>query len=376
MENVKGFRDYVGAEAEKKAVIREMIRNVFERYGFNPAETPIIEYEEFVRGDNANDEAVSDIFKLQDKGKRKLALRYEFTFQLKRLMKNQKLPFKRYQIGEVFRDEPVSGNRLRQFIQCDADIVGSTMKEEAENFVMLNEILNALKIKGIILFNNRKLLDEILEKEGIKKKDKEFVLRELDKFDKLPEKEIVVNLKKYGAEKLIENFKDGESYFKQFEAYKEILKLMKYCKDYGVKVLFAPTVIRGLSYYNGTVFEVKTKDIRETIIAGGSYEFEGVQSTGISFGLERICMVTKMIVALEKFLIVSLGEDKKAMVLAQKLRKQGRIVSIYYGKPSKALEYANSYGFKKVVFVGTKEVKIMKFRIKDLDSGKESLLKI
>ena len=123
---VKGFKDFTGEEAEKRASIRKILIEVFENYGFEAAETPLIEYAEFVRGENINDEVVSDIFRLKDRGGRNLALRYEFTFQLKRLMKNKKLPFKRYQIGEVFRDEPVSVNRLRQFTQCDVDVVGST----------------------------------------------------------------------------------------------------------------------------------------------------------------------------------------------------------------------------------------------------------
>src|SRR3989344_9471296 len=132
METVKGFKDFTGEEASKREKIRNIIVDNFKRYGFEPAETPIVEYESFVKGNNEQDEAVSDIFKLEDKGKRKLALRYEFTFQLKRLAQNKKLPYKRYQIGEVFRDEPVKPGRLRQFTQCDVDIVGSTLKDEAE----------------------------------------------------------------------------------------------------------------------------------------------------------------------------------------------------------------------------------------------------
>jgi histidyl-tRNA synthetase len=85
---VKGFKDYSGEEAAKRAEIRKIIVETFEKYGFEPAETPIIEYEDFVKEGNTQDEAVSDVFKLKDKGKRKLGLRYEFTFQLKRLMKN------------------------------------------------------------------------------------------------------------------------------------------------------------------------------------------------------------------------------------------------------------------------------------------------
>jgi len=93
IEKVKGFRDFTGEEAEKLSEIRKIIIKVLENYGFEPAETPIIEYEDFVKSNNEEDEAVSDIFKLKDKGKRNLALRYEFTFQLKRLMQNKKLPY-------------------------------------------------------------------------------------------------------------------------------------------------------------------------------------------------------------------------------------------------------------------------------------------
>ena len=90
-ELVKGFKDYTGEEAEKRQKIKGILASVFKKYGFELAETPIIEYEEFVKGQNANDEAVSDVYKLKDKGERKLALRYEFTFQLKRLVQGKKL---------------------------------------------------------------------------------------------------------------------------------------------------------------------------------------------------------------------------------------------------------------------------------------------
>ncbi|MEJ2267570.1 MAG: ATP phosphoribosyltransferase regulatory subunit, partial [Nanoarchaeota archaeon] len=155
---IKGFRDYTGEEALKRKRIMNLIAETFERYGFEPAETPIIENEEFVRGENYNDEAVRDIFKLKDRGKRKLALRYEFTFQLKRLAKNKKLPYKRYEIGYNFRDEPIREGRTRQFIQCDADIIGSSIKDVAENIAMASEIMKKLGIENTIIVNNRKLL--------------------------------------------------------------------------------------------------------------------------------------------------------------------------------------------------------------------------
>jgi histidyl-tRNA synthetase len=375
-DTVKGFRDYVGEEAEKREEIRKIIVAAFERYGFEPAETPIIEYEEFVKGENQNDEAVSDIFKLKDKGERNLALRYEFTFQLKRIAKNKKLPYKRYQIGQVFRDEPISSNRFRQFTQCDVDTIGSTTKDEAEILTLTSEILNGLGIKPTVLINSRKLLNEILDDNKISEKNKGQVLREIDKYDKLSEKEIKDNLKKLGAEKVIDSFKKGEKYFSKFEGYKDVMSLMEYCKTYGIKVVFSPTIVRGLSYYNGNVFEIKAQDIKETIVGGGSYMIEGVQSTGLSFGLERLSLLAKLKEEKEKYLVVSLEQDREAIKLAQKLRSKGERVSICYGKPSKALEYANSYKINKVIFVGSQEVKAKKFKVKDMKSGKEKELKI
>ncbi len=370
MNTVKGFKDYSGNEAVKRAEIRKMLVETFEKYGFEPAETPAIEYEKFVKEENPNDEAISDIFKLKDKGKRKLALRYEFTFQLKRLAKNKKLPYKRYQIGEVFRDEPVSANRFRQFTQCDIDTIGSTIKDEAEILGLADEIWKKLGIKPLILINNRKLLNEILEDNGIKK-NKEQTLREIDKYNKLSEQEIKNNLSKLGAAKILNIVKKPESYFKKYKSYSEIEELKKYCKLYRLKVLFSPTVVRGLSYYNGNVFEIKVKGIKETIAAGGSYKVGDIQATGITFGLERISEIAKIDADKEKYLVISLGQDKEAIKIARRLRTKGKSVSVFYGKPSRALEYANSYKFEKVIFVGEKEVKSKKFKIKDMKSGKE-----
>lgn len=375
MEPVKGFKDYTGEEAQKRAEIKKILVETFEKYGFEPAETPVIEAEEFVRGENSNDEAVSDIYKIEDKGKRKLALRYEFTFQLKRLMQNKKLPFKRYQIGEVFRDEPVSSNRFRQFVQCDVDTIGSTIKDDAEILALTKEVLDKLKIKFKIYVGNRELLNEILEELGIKT-EKNQVLREIDKLGKLSETEIKSNLKKYKAEKFIEILKKPEKYYEKYKNYKDISELKKYCKYYGVEIIFQPSLVRGLSYYNKNVFEIKTPESRETIVGGGSYIFNEIQSTGISFGVDRLSSLAKIDYDKEKYLIISLEQDSEAIKLAEKLRSSGKIVLIYYGKPSKALEYANSYKFSKVIFVGENEIKNKKFMVKDMGTGKEERLKV
>jgi len=372
METVKGCKDFIGEDARKRELIKDILVKKFRLYGFEPAETPIIEYEEFVKGNNSSDEAVSDIFKLKDRGERALALRYEFTFQLKRISQNQKLPYKRYQIGEVFRDEPTSSNRFRQFTQCDIDIIGSAIKDEAEILAMSSDILKELGIKATINFNNRKLMNEILDKEGIKNKTE--VMKELDKLDKLEEKEVKENLKKYKADKLLNIFKKPESFFKKYESYREIKELKDYCREYDVAVNFVPSLARGLSYYNGSVFEIKTKEMKETITAGGSYLVNGIQSTGISFGLNRLYSLAKIDASEKRILIISIGQDEKSIKLSENLRKNSIPCLIIYNKVSKALEFANSYALPYVIFLGEEEAKKKKFKLRNMKTGKEELL--
>ena len=376
-ETVKGFNDYTGEEALKRRKIMQIIEDTFKIYGFEPAETPIVEYEEFVRGENEKDEAVRDIFSLEDRGKRKLALRYEFTFQLKRISKNKKLPYKRYQIGYVFRDEPIKKGRTRQFIQCDIDIIGSNLKDEAEILCITKKILDTLKIKSEIYFNNRKLLNEILETEKVPEKDRENVIRALDKLDKLSEKEVADNLKEYRAEKLLKLFKNSEEFFEKYSYYKEIKELINLSKLYGINIKFSPSLARGLSYYNGSVFEIKSKELNVSICGGGSYLINNIQSTGISLGLEPLYLLSDIESDNIKYLIVSLGKDKEAITLAEKLRSKNNPTTLLLDKsPSKALEYANSYNIENIIFVGEEEVKSKKFKIKNLKTGKETILSL
>ena len=369
-ETVKGFSDFTGQEAEKRAKIRRIVEDNFRLYGFEPAETPIIEQEEFVRGENEFDEAVSDIFKLQDKGCRKLALRYEFTFQLKRIARGKKIPYKRYEIGPVFRDEPVSSNRFRQFTQCDVDIIGSEVKDEAEILALTKNIFDNLGIQSIINVNSRKLLNEILEEQKISNKIE--VIKEIDKLDKISEKEIKKNLKEYDAESILKIFKQPEKYFEKYSSYSKIKELKKICNDYNIKINFLPSLARGLSYYNGSIFEVKTPEKKETIAGGGSYIINGIQSTGISFGLERISWLALVSTDTAKALIISINQDERAVQLAQKIRKFKIPCMIMYKKITRALDYANSKNIPYVIIAGENEKP--KFKLKNMNSGKEILV--
>lgn len=369
IETVKGFSDYTGIDAIKREKITEIIKEFSKKYGFEPAETPVVEFEEFVKGNNQNDEAVSDVYKLQDKGKRNLALRYEFTFQLKRIASNKKLPYKRYQYGYVFRDEPVTSNRFRQIKQFDVDIVGSSIKDEAEILKLISDILKSLKIDYTIYINNRKLLNEILDSLNIKD-NKENVIREIDKLDKLTEKEIRDNLKKYNAEKALNLFKNPEKFFEKYNAYKEIKELKKYCNLYNIKVQFLPSLARGLSYYTGTVFEIKTKKFKETICAGGSYLVNNIQSTGTTFGIDRLSSIAKIDIPRINYLVISLDKDKEAINIVNKLRENNSVI-IMFNKLTKAFEYADKMNIEKVIIVGEKELKEKKVLVRDMKSGKE-----
>jgi histidyl-tRNA synthetase len=374
-EPVKGFKDFTGLEALKRQEVQKIVENVFRTYGFEPAETPVIEDEEFVRGENPSDEAVSDTYKLTDKGGRKLALRYEFTFQLKRIIQGKKMPYRRYQIGPVFRDEPVSGNRGRQFTTCEVDVIGSTLRDDAEILSIGSQIIKELNIgEAIIYINNRKLLNEILETEGVDEKDRKQVIREVDKLDKLSEIEVIKNLEKYGASSIIKIFKQPEKYFQKYDSYSEIQKVKDYCKIFGFEVVFQPSLARGLSYYSGTIFEIKAKGMKETILGGGSYPVNDTQGVGFGTSIERLTVLANITPPNTQFLIVSLNQDEESIRIAQKIRSSGKSCVVYYGKPSKALEYANSYFINNVIFVGEQEIKAKKFKVKDMVSGKELML--
>ncbi|MCK4649668.1 histidine--tRNA ligase [Candidatus Pacearchaeota archaeon] len=370
-QTVKGFQDFVGAEAAKRMKIRKIILKDFELYGFEPTESPTIEFEEFVKK-GASEDTISEIFRLEDRGKRKLALKYESTFQLKRLARNQRLPFKRFEIARVFRDEPVSSNRFREFTHCDVDVVGSSLRDEAEVLSLVKSILDELGIESVVYFNNRKLLNEIMVGEDIEERNRERVIRELDKLDKLSRREVADNLKKIGAERILKVISGDLT---KYNFYGEVKELIKLCKAYGMKLKFSPTLARGLAYYNGTIFEVKTAGMKETVCGGGAYLVNEVQAFGFAFGLDRLCVLSGVEGDIARVLVLSLGEDDVAIGLASKLRENGVSVNLLMDKAiGKGLEYANAKGIGKVIFVGKEEVGKKKFRVKDMASGDEELV--
>ncbi len=391
VDTVKGFQDYLPPESSKREAVRKLVEKYFNLYGFIPIETPIVELDELMKPNNLSneDEAISDRFKLKDKGGRNLGLRYEFTFQLARIFKqnpNIKLPFRRYQIGEVFRDEPVSSGRFRQFTQCDADIIGeNSSKAEAECLSMIKDILKELKIDAEIQVNNRRLLSSIIESVQISQVKE--VMKELDKLGKLGEDAVKANLRKYAsANQILTLFKLLEKpldFFIEnaFEGSQQLYELIEDSKLYNLKLNFNPSLARGLGYYTGNIFEVKVKGEKNSIAAGGRYDKligkyvnKEIPAFGISFGLERLTNLATTKIKNISALVISIEQEKESIKLANKLRKEDVSCIIAFGQPGKQLEYANSIGIPYAIFIGAEELAQKKLKLRNMASGEEKLL--
>lgn len=397
VDTVKGFQDYLPPVSIRRAKLKQIIEKYYKLYGFQPIETPVVEQDELMRSDtlDGEDEAISDRFRLKDRGGRNLGLRYEFTFQLARVFKQNptlKLPFKRYQIGEVFRDEPLRTGRTRQFTQCDIDIVGdSSENADVECLSVVWDIMKELGIDVEIYVNNRKLLSALIESVEIPAQRQ--ILREIDKLEKIGEDLVKMNLKKYADANQITTLfklmeKDIDFFIEnKFDGADSVLALARRCKQYGVPIKIKPSLVRGFSYYTGNIFEFVIKGTKTALVGGGRYDGSvgkyinrPVPAVGISFSLEALMgLCEKEIDRIKidppaQIIIISIQQDAQVINLAKRLRKEGVSCIVMFDKPGKALEYANSLGISYAIFVGENEIQKKKFTLRDLSSGKEKMI--
>src|SRR3989344_714203 len=270
IQNPKGTKDIDIEEKIQANRIIKIITEIFEKYGFNPLQTPILErYETLAAKYAGGSEILKETFKLNDQGSRDLALRYDLTVPLARYIAmnpNLKMPFKRYEIGEVFRDGPIRANRYRQFTQCDADTAGSSsMLADAEFLAIASEFFSKLNLKFIIRVNNRKILNSILDYYKIPENKRETVILSIDKLDKIEVSGVKKELRKKGFKNIdnllnlifTNDLNDIKKIIGNKDGINEINDVLKYCKLLNVKnVKFDASLARGLSYYTGTIFEV------------------------------------------------------------------------------------------------------------------------
>lgn len=395
----KGLRDFLPEDKILRDKIIETIKKVFEKYGYSPIETPAIESLSVLiskEGISEESETYQEIFKFKDRARRELGLKFDQTVPLARVLsENPQLPkpFRRYQIDRAWRDGPTKPGRYKEFWQCDCDIVGSaSIKADAEIIATAFEIFNELGLKVDILINNRKLLNGILNSLKVQEKDFIPLIMLIDKLDKLPEREIIKQGKEKGfKESLIKSIfsvmenKKFEKIQECKEALDELKELFDYLKLYKIKFVFQPSLARGLDYYTGNVFEVKSKDFRASLLGGGRYDKlikqakQYLPAVGYGIGLDTVYDLLskkqKIEKTVSKVLIINIGQDKEVIELAVKIRKSNINTELWLDKGiSKALEYANSLKIPYVIFLGKEEVKAGKIKLRDMKSGKEKMI--
>jgi histidyl-tRNA synthetase len=412
---------------EKELLVRDFIisniKEVMIKYGFQYLETPSFEYTDSI-GKFLPDKDRPDqgVFSFQDE-KKWLSLRYDLTAPLARYVAKNYLeipkPFKRYQLGTVWRNEKPGPGRFREFLQFDADFVGTkSLQADVELCVMISEILDKCglsKSDYIIKISSRKITEELFKKINIVDENQKLTaLRALDKIDRLGwdgVKQLLGEGRKdksgdftKGANLSSENIEIIEKELKnklpKTEDLNEMLKIFDNYKFVNFEV--DPTIIRGLEYYTGPIFEVNLKfDVKNnkgkviqfgSIGGGGRYDnlvsnFGNYEApaTGISIGLDRLVyalMQKKEFKVKESKPIVICIFDKSAMKeyinLQTLLRTAGISVEIYPGeaKLKKQMEYANKIKSPAVILYGENEIKSGKPTLRDLKSGNEKSIEI
>ena len=415
-QNVKGTQDYLPHAEGVRSNIRRTLEDIFIQYGCKPLETPILNYTELmVSKYGGGAEILEEMYTLTDRGDRDLALRYDLTIPFAKVVAmnpTMRMPFKRYEIGKVFRDGPIKTGRFREFTQCDVDIVGvKSQIAEAELMIMALDAFQKLDLKVIIQYNNRKLLNGMLQVFETSAEKINKVVLILDKLEKVGLEAVSSELTEQGLPpstvQLIKQFLTDKnntsySYFEPFSAQSEQVKqgleelkeLETYLEFLGVnnQCIFNPFLARGLEIYTGTIYEIflSDKTIKSSIGSGGRYDNaiggligtnENFSTVGISFGLDVI--YTALNTSKEKilenptvdFYVIPLNTQKESLLVARYLRNKGYNVEYEIGnkKIGKALDKANKENFRNVIIIGEDEVKKNQFKIKDMFSGEERI---
>lgn len=404
----KGTRDFLPDEAEKLQRMVDVVRSIFEKYGFQPLFTPAFESFDLLSAKGGLGEAVKDeIYYFKDKSDRELGLRFDLTMPLARVVvSNPQLqkPVKRYIIDRVWRYDNPQKLRYREFWQADIDVVGSkSLLADAECLACICEILDELRFDYKIKVNNRKLLQDYIK--NFVEKEKVFIaMRILDKIDRIGLKGIMEEFKKEGLNELASRvvWSDwdysrnrnltNEMFIKKFKNYDksgsidEFKELLNYAKSFGFgnKINLDITLARGLDYYTGLIFEIIIKGV-ENISVGGGGRYDNliknisgfdVPATGISLGLSRLFELMKETDKKKNgVFIASVSSDVMSEVveIAQKLRENNITCSmdLMNRSLSKQLEYANNINVPYVLIIGPEEIKKKKFKLKDMEKKTE-----
>ena len=440
-ETPKGFRDYFGAEVTTRAVMLNAIAGVYHRYGFDALESSAVETVEALGKFLPDvDRPNEGVFAWQDEDEKWLALRYDLTAPLARVYAQHRndlpTPYRRYAMGPVWRNEKPGPGRFRQFYQCDADTVGTaSMAADAEICAMLADALEEVGIERgdyVVRVNNRKVLNGVLEATGVTEPDQQAaVLRTIDKFDKVGESGVRELLGK-GRLDVSGAYIDGvglnedqaapvlafltskggntaetlanlrvavgasEMGLQGVDELEEIASLLA-AQGYGPdRIVIDPSVVRGLGYYTGPVFEAElTFEILDekgcprqfgSVAGGGRYDdlvarFTGQQvpAVGVSIGVDRLLAALHAkgkISRAERGPVVVTVMDRERMAdyqaMVGELRQAGIRAEVYLGNPKNfgnQMKYADRRGSPVAIIAGGDEFAKGVVQIKDLILG-------
>lgn len=412
---LKGFRDYLPEQMLLRQEVMSRIRRVFEAHGFEPLDTPTLEYMEILTGKAGENEKL--MYHFQDAGEREIGLRYDLTVPLARFVAMHQndiaLPFKRYHIAPVWRAEKPQRGRFREFWQCDADIVGvNSTLGDSEALSTFVDAYRAIGLSNVVIaINHRKLLEGLATVAGVPSDQAAGVFRSIDKLDKIGPDRVRDELVSQGASaesadtilRVITTQGTNEELLALAEselgdeasAVGELREILEHLKALGVpqeNYRIDLALARGIDYYTGPVWEAQVEEPKIGSVGGGG-RYDGlvgnflgrdIPATGISLGIERIIEVIQEFDLLPTakstadVAMVYVPETfAEAGVIARELREAGINVdqSLVHNKGIGAqLKYADRRGIPFAVIPGQDELANNQVSLKNLSTGEQLLL--
>ncbi len=417
-----GFMELLPADQIVFNDMLDTIKKNYEKYGFIPVDTPMIEKSEVLLAKGGG-ETEKQIYRF-NKGDNDLSLRFDLTVPLARFVAQHFgeliFPFKRYHIGKVFRGEKPQKGRFREFYQCDIDIIGNESLSVINDAEILSVIYSTFKALGFddftIRINNRKILNGFFE--SLKVSDKAEVLRTIDKLEKIGNEAVSAELKEIGlsdedansvlrfvgikgsCSDILMSLRELEIENETFvEGVKELEAVLNYIASFKVPAANYTvdlTIARGLDYYTGTIYETILNQYPSigSVCSGGRYDNlaqnytnKKLPGVGISIGLTRLFYQLRAAGVIgetkkatpSKILVIPMQETMaQSLEISTKLREADIPTEIYFneGKMGKKFSYADKLGIPYVIVVGEDEVKLGKFKLKNMETGEQDELEL
>jgi len=375
---LKGFRDFLPQDTRKRQFVISKLKKTFELYGFEPLETPTLEYEDILLG-KYGEEGDKLMYRFRDNGDRNVALRYDQTVPLARVIAQHRndisFPFKRYQIQNVFRADNTQRGRFREFLQCDIDTVGTdSVQADIEILQLISQAFNSLGFTSFSIFLNDRSIFDGIPKEGIATIDK---------------------LKKIGKDGVISELQEKNidpALFEQITLATPTERLQKIL-DNTDNTIFEPTLARGLDYYTATIIEVEVEGYTAGSVGGGGrydeligmFMNDNVPAVGFAFGFDRIIEAMEELNLFpddigHKTALVTIFDPHHAEYsgkIAQTLRSKGISAELYLdenAKMDKQLKYADKNNFTYAIIAGPEEVQNNTAVLKNLRARSQETL--